>query len=110
MPSVVEYEFAAHLSLANFELTMDNRLADEVGEFIAGLPITPPASFAARIEFVDGDLSASPQRVSTALERDMAGLHSARRGPYRILYSIDEEHHSISILRDDHRSDVYRPR
>lgn len=74
------------------------------------LQSAPPRVLPAIIEFVDGDLSASPQRVSTALERDMAGLHSARRGPYRILYSIDEEHHSISILRDDHRSDVYRPR
>lgn len=48
VPSVAEYQFDAHLSLANFELTIDNRLAEEVGEFIAGLPIVPPASFVAR--------------------------------------------------------------
>ncbi|MEV7646893.1 type II toxin-antitoxin system RelE/ParE family toxin [Arthrobacter sp. NPDC089319] len=51
-----------------------------------------------------------PQRVGKALERDLAGFHSARRGPYRILYSIDEEHSSVSIPRIDHRADVYRPR
>lgn len=46
-PNVDDYEFHAHLSLANFELQIDNRLCDEVGEFIAGLPIVPPASFVA---------------------------------------------------------------
>lgn len=47
-PNVQDYTFAAHLGLASFELHVDNRLSDEVGEFIAGLPIVPPASFVAR--------------------------------------------------------------
>ncbi len=47
-PNVQDYQFAAHLGLASFELREDNRLSDEVGEFIAGLPISPPASFVAR--------------------------------------------------------------
>lgn len=46
-PNVQEYEFAGHLGLASFELHIDNRLSDEVGEFIAGLPITAPPSFVA---------------------------------------------------------------
>lgn len=70
----------------------------------------PPRILPAIIEFVYGDLSRNPQRVGKALERDLAGFHSARRGPYRVLYSIDEERGSISILRVDHRADVYRPR
>lgn len=45
---VEEYRFAAHLSLAGHELAVDGTLADEVGEFIAGLPLVPPASFSAR--------------------------------------------------------------
>lgn len=47
-PNVQDYEFAGHLGLASFELALDDRLSDEVGEFIAGLPITAPASFVAR--------------------------------------------------------------
>lgn len=45
---VADYEFAGHLSLASHELALDKRLCDEVGEFIAGLPITAPSSFIAR--------------------------------------------------------------
>lgn len=74
------------------------------------LQSVPPRILPAIIEFVYGDLSRNPQRVGRALERDLAGFHSARRGPYRVLYSIDEEHNSISILRVDHRADVHRPR
>ena len=69
-----------------------------------------PGGLHKAIKFVYGDLPKNPQRVGKALERDLAGFHSARRGPYRILYSIDEENNSISILRVDHRADVYRPR
>ncbi|MCP8998168.1 type II toxin-antitoxin system RelE/ParE family toxin [Pseudarthrobacter sp. RMG13] len=74
------------------------------------LQSVPPRILPAIIEFVCGDLSRNPQRVGKALERDLAGFLSARRGPYRVLYSIDEEHSSISILRVDHRAEVYRPR
>jgi len=47
-PGPADYSFAAHLSLAAHELAIDNRLSDEIGEFLEGLPITPPASFTAR--------------------------------------------------------------
>jgi hypothetical protein len=46
-PNVQDYRFAAHLSLASFELAIEPRLTHEVGEFIAGLPIVAPASFVA---------------------------------------------------------------
>lgn len=47
-PNVADYHFAAHLGLASFELREDNRLSDEVEEFIAGLPVNAPSSFVAR--------------------------------------------------------------
>jgi hypothetical protein len=47
-PNVQDYTFAAHLGLASFELHVDGRLSDEVGDFIRGLPIVPPTSFVAR--------------------------------------------------------------
>jgi hypothetical protein len=45
---VAEYEFAAHLGLAGHDLTVDGHLSREVGDFLAGLPLQPPASFLAR--------------------------------------------------------------
>ena len=46
---VADYEFAGHLGLASHELLLDDHLAEEVGEYIAELPLTPaPASFVAR--------------------------------------------------------------
>jgi hypothetical protein len=47
-PNVQDYRFAAHLSLAGFDLHLDKRLSDEVDEFIRGLPVVVPASFVAR--------------------------------------------------------------
>lgn len=47
-PNVQDYHFAGHMGLASFELRIDNRLSDEVEEFIKGLPIPAPSSFVAR--------------------------------------------------------------
>lgn len=47
-PNVQEYAFEGHLTLAGFELHIDSRLSDEVGDFLAGLPVSVPDSFAAR--------------------------------------------------------------
>jgi mRNA-degrading endonuclease RelE of RelBE toxin-antitoxin system len=39
---------------------------------------------------------------------ELASVFSARRGPYRLLYRIDDDRSTVSILRVDHRADVYR--
>jgi mRNA-degrading endonuclease RelE of RelBE toxin-antitoxin system len=70
----------------------------------------PPRIAAAVIEFAFGDLSREPRRVGKPLRRELAGVFSARRGPYRILYRVDDEYATISILRANHRADVYRRR
>ncbi|MFH5879000.1 type II toxin-antitoxin system RelE/ParE family toxin [Arthrobacter sp. NA-172] len=70
----------------------------------------PPRIVPAIVEFVYGDLARNPQRVGKPLERELAGYHSARRGPYRVLYAIDEGKIVVEVLRVDHRADVYRPR
>lgn len=69
-----------------------------------------PRIIPAIIEFIYGDLAASPRRVGKPLERELAGTFSARRGPYRILYAVNDEHAQVVILHIDHRADVYRPR
>jgi mRNA interferase RelE/StbE len=48
--------------------------------------------------------------VGKPLRSDLAGIHSARRGTYRVLYRINEEGREVIVVRIDHRSDAYRPR
>jgi len=62
------------------------------------------------IEFGYGSLAANPQRVGKPLKLGLAGLHSARRGDYRVIYRIDESRHLVDIVAVEHRSDAYRRR
>jgi mRNA-degrading endonuclease RelE of RelBE toxin-antitoxin system len=70
----------------------------------------PEPVAAAVVEFMVGPLVESPRRVGHPLRRELAGLWSARRGPYRVVYEIDDEANAVQVLRIDDRSDVYRPR
>ncbi|MDP1876288.1 MAG: type II toxin-antitoxin system RelE/ParE family toxin [Actinomycetota bacterium] len=67
-----------------------------------------PRIVPAIVEFAFGDLAAAPRRVGKPLQREPEGLYGARRGPYRNLYSVDDDANRVEILRIDHRSDVYR--
>jgi mRNA-degrading endonuclease RelE of RelBE toxin-antitoxin system len=62
------------------------------------------------IEFVYGRLDENPQRVGKALRLDLAGLHSARRGDFRVIYRVDAGSNWIEIVAIEHRRDAYRPR
>jgi Cytotoxic translational repressor of toxin-antitoxin stability system len=68
----------------------------------------PPRIVAAIIAFVFGDLALTPKKVGKPLKRQLEGSYSARRGPYRIIYDINDDAKRIEILRIDHRADVYR--
>lgn len=75
-----------------------------------GLNDLPPRVLSVVIEFAFGDLSREPRRVGKPLRRELAGMFSARRGPYRLLYRIDDNQQLVWVLRVDHRADVYRRR
>jgi mRNA interferase RelE/StbE len=62
------------------------------------------------VEFVYGSLAASPHRVGKPLKLGLEGLHSARRGDYRVIYRIDDQRRRVEVLAIEHRSDIYRPR
>ncbi len=62
------------------------------------------------VEFILGPLRENPHRVGHPLQRELADLWSARRGAYRVVYEIDDGDAVVTVLRIDHRSDVYRPR
>lgn len=70
----------------------------------------PAAVAAAVIEFVTGSLADEPRRVGKQLRGDLAGVVSARRGTYRVLYRINEQRREVIVLRVEHRRDAYRAR
>lgn len=65
---------------------------------------------AAVLEFLTGALLENPRRVDNQLRGDLAGIWSARRGTYRVLYRIDEAQREVIVLRVGHRRDAYRRR
>jgi mRNA interferase RelE/StbE len=69
----------------------------------------PEGVAAAIVEFMVGALVDTPCRVGHPLQRELAGLWSARRGPYRVVYEIDDDEWVVRVLRIDHRADIYRP-
>ena len=70
----------------------------------------PERIAAAVVEFLLGSLCENQRQVGHPLQRELAGLWSARRGAYRVIYEIDEDERVVDVLRIEHRSDVYRPR
>jgi mRNA interferase RelE/StbE len=60
------------------------------------------------VEFIFGALADKPDRLGGHLTGQLAGLRSARRGSYRIIYRIDDRAQRIDIIHIDHRGDVYR--
>ncbi len=68
----------------------------------------PEKIAAAVVEFMLGDLIRVPHACGGRLNRELDGLLSARRGPYRVIYQVDDETGVIDVLRIEHRSVVYR--
>jgi len=62
------------------------------------------------VEFLYGSLAANPHRVGKPLKLGLEGLHSARRGDYRVIYRIDDHRRRVDVVAIEHRSDIYRPR
>lgn len=62
------------------------------------------------VEFLYGSLADNPHRACKPLKLGLEGLHSARRGDYRVIYRIDDGRHTVEVMAIEHRSDVYRPR
>lgn len=70
----------------------------------------PEGIATAIVEFMVGALLENPHRVGGPLQRELAGLRSARRGAYRVIYEIDEAEQLVIVHRIDHRATVYRRR
>ncbi len=83
------------------------RVAASVERTLARLP---EFAAAAVVEFMTGPLVESPYRVGKPLGMELEGYWSARRGVYRVVYSIDDQHGTVRVVRIDHRADIYRAR
>jgi mRNA interferase RelE/StbE len=68
----------------------------------------PESVAAACVEFLYGPLAAEPRRVGSALRKPFEGYWRARRGAYRVRYTIDDADHIVVVVDVSHRRDAYR--
>lgn len=64
----------------------------------------------AALSAVRGPIKENPRRLGKPLVGELDGLFSARRGDYRIIYSIDDAAGVVTVHRIQHRRAAYRPR
>ena len=70
-----------------------------------------PGSVAfAAYEFIVGPLLENPSQVGKRLRPPLDDRHSARRGTYRVIYRIDEQHRRVTVVGVFSRADAYRSR
>lgn len=68
----------------------------------------PQAVALAAHELIVGPLLDNPHRLGTRLHAPLEDRHSARRGTYRVIYRIDDEQHTVTVVDVAHRRDAYR--
>lgn len=69
-----------------------------------------PISVAAAVLETLGVIAENPRRLGKPLMLEHEGRYSARRGPYRIIYEIDDDDHQVRVIAIGHRRNVYRRR
>lgn len=68
----------------------------------------PEAVATAAYEFITGPPLEQPYRVGKRLLPPLDDRFSARRGTYRVIYRIDQEARTVTVVDVGHRRDVYR--
>jgi mRNA interferase RelE/StbE len=77
----------------------------------AARPLTeqlPEAVATACVEFLYGPLAENPHRVGASLRKPFEGYWRARRGKYRVRYTVDECTQTVQVLDISHWRDAYR--
>jgi mRNA interferase RelE/StbE len=67
----------------------------------------PESVAVAVVDFLYGPLAEDPYRVGKPLRFQLEGYWSARRGAYRVIYSIHDDEVLVRVVRISHRADVY---
>jgi mRNA interferase RelE/StbE len=78
--------------------TAARQLAETLPELVA----------TACVEFLYGPLAENPHRVGAPLRKPFEGHSRARRGEYRVRYTIDDARAEVVVLDISHRRDAYR--
>ncbi len=68
----------------------------------------PEAVAAACAGFLYGPLAENPRRVGAPLRKPFEGHWRARRGEYRVRYTVDDATATVHVLDVSHRRDAYR--
>ena len=69
----------------------------------------PISVAAAVIETLDA-IAENSRRLGKPLMLEHEGRFSVRRGPYRIIYELEEDERLVRVVAIGHRRDVYRRR
>ena len=69
-----------------------------------------PERYAAAVVELLPAIAADPERLGKPLRFELKGRWAARRGPYRVIYALDEKTHTVIVLAVAHRADAYRNR
>jgi mRNA interferase RelE/StbE len=77
--------------------TAARQLTEQLPEAVAG----------ACVGFLYGPLAENPHRVGAPLRKPFEGYWRARRGEYRVQYTIDESTQTVQVLDICHRWDAY---
>lgn len=79
-------------------------------EAVRTLGRIPEKARIAILETIRGSIAENPRRAGKALAGQLSGLWSARRGDFRVIYTIDDHAREVVVIRAQHRSDAYRSR
>jgi mRNA interferase RelE/StbE len=80
--------------------TVRRQLTEELPESVA----------AAALEFITGPLLDNPQRIGKPFAAPLQDRRSVRRGTYRMVYRIENDSRTVTVLLVSHRRNAYRPR
>ena len=70
--------------------------------------VLPEGVAMAAHEFIVGPLLNNRHRVGKRLRPPLEDRHTARRGTYRVIYRIDDENRSVTVVDLTHRRGAYR--
>jgi mRNA interferase RelE/StbE len=69
-----------------------------------------PERYAAAVVELLPAIAANPKRLGKPLRFELEGRWAARRGPYRVIYALEQESRTVTVLAVAHRADAYRRR
>lgn len=69
-----------------------------------------PEKYAAAILEALIHIADNPRRLGKPLRLELEGSWSARRGPYRVIHTLDEDARVVQVVAVAHRAHAYRPR